>query len=233
MPTYRKRTAKKARAPKKAPNWRSYAGKALTLASNSGIKALKKKLGLNTENKNWDASTGGATSATLATHVNPLIGLAQGNTNQTRTGNGCRITHWSLKGYWSNNVLNGFQQQVRVVITLQPKVVSTTSGVTPAQLLQTPTDINSPYNTDLQDVKVLYDKVMVIKPNYSGQIATNRFKFKWAPSYDDGHVTWTDADTTGAVANQTQGIIKVFTMTDQASNFPIFTTYSRVHFVDN
>lgn len=228
-----KRKSSKRRVTKKAVSWRKHAGTALSLASRAGIKALKMKLGLNTENKNWDISSGGASSGTIATHMNPLIGLAQGNTNTTRTGNGGRITHWSLKGYWANNVLNSAQQQVRVIITLQKEVVSTTSGVSAAQLLQTTTDINSPYNTDLTDVKVLYDKISIVKPNFSGQIAYNRFKYKWSPSYDDGHFSWTDADTTGAVANQLKGVIKCFIMTDQASNFPIFTTYSRVHFVDN
>lgn len=213
--------------------WHGVAKQGSAALMNIGIKQLKKKLGLNTENKNYDVTTGGAAAATLATHVNPLIGLAQGNTNTTRSGNGMRITHWSLKGQWENNVLNSAQQQVRVIITLQKSVVNTTSGVTPAQLMQDPTNINSPYNTDLEDVKVIYDRITVIKPQFSGQIAYNRFKFKWNPSYDDGHVTWTDADTTGAVANQVKGIIKCFIMTNAASNFPIFTTYSRIHFVDN
>lgn len=212
----------------------SYAGKAgMHLVKEVGVSALKKVLGLNTENKNWDSTAGGTMTGTLATHLNPFIGLAQGNTNTTRNGNGCRVTHMTLKGFISNNVANGNQAQCRIIITLQKNVVATTSGVTPAQLMQDPTNINSPYNTDLEDVKVLCDKLVIVKPQYSGQIATNKFRYKWNPSYNDGHLKWTDSDTTGAVANQLQGILKVFVMSDQASNYPIFTTYCRAHFVDN
>lgn len=227
----RKRSStRKTRKPK---TWRRYAGKALTQLSKSATKALKKTLGLNTENKNYDTQMNQATTATLTSALLPTAALAQGTTNNTRTGNGLRITHWNFKGYMINSLTNTVAQQVRVVVTFQPSVVTAGDEVSNSELLQVATDINSFYNTNLQDVRVLYDKVHILKPQYSGSQDVKRFKIKWAPSYDLGHVTWTDADTTGATANLLKGILKMWIMTDQTSDFPSVVGRSRVYFVDN
>lgn len=226
----RKRSSRKTRKPK---TWRTYAGKALTHLSKQATKALKKKLGLNTENKNYDTQMNQATTATLTSALLPTAALAQGSTNNTRTGNGMRITHWKFKGYCINDTLNTVAQQIRVIVTFQPSVVTAGDEVSNTELLQTSTDINSFYNTNLQDTRVLYDKVFKLKPTYSGSQDIYRFKIKWAPSYDLGHVTWTDADTTGATANLLKGILKMWIMTDQTANFPTVVGRSRVYFVDN
>jgi len=198
-----------------------------------GIKQLKKKLGLNTENKNYDVSGTQAITGACAPWLTPTASLAQGNTNITRSGNSLRITHWKLRGTIYNAAANVNYQQVRVICTFMANSPTAGTVVTPAQLLQTTTNIVSPYNTDLEGVRVIYDKIFVIKPQITGQVVVVPFKFKWSPSYDMGHVQWTDADTTGLVANMTKGIIRIFIFDDQGANHPSVDYYSRVHFVDN
>lgn len=220
---YRKRYAKKKASPMTVSK----------IVKGSALKTLKKALGLNTEQKNWDAVYSASMSTSLATFLNPIAGLNQGITNNTRIGNGLRITHWKLQGRIANNVLNANQTRYRIIIILQKEVVNTVSGLSAAMVLQDPSNIDSPYNSDLTAVKVLYDKTFQLKPYFSGQVATNNFTFKWSPSYDDGHVEWNDADSSGVVAGQLKGILKVFCMADTPTNLPIFYSYSRVHFVDN
>lgn len=199
----------------------------------SGLKVLKKKLGLNTENKNYDLAISGTTSGTLAALFYPTNALAQGSTNNTRSGNSLRITHWKMKGGIYTSTLNGQGQRVRIIATYQPKMSTPGTEVTNTQLLQTNTDVDSFYKTDLQDCQIIYDKTYTLTPQYSNQQVVLPFKFHWRPSYDHGHVIWTDADTTGVTANVVAGLLKVFILTDQAANFAFLTGRSRVYFVDN
>lgn len=197
------------------------------------LKSLKKALGLNTENKSWDAVYSSSITTNLSSFQFPTAGLGQGLTNNTRIGNGIRVTHWKYQARMANNILNGNQTRYRVIITLQKQVNLAGNSVTAAQLLQDTTNIDSPYNSDLTDVKVLHDKTYQLRPYYSGQVASNNFTFRWSPSYDDGHIVWTEADTSGSSAGLLQGILKIFCMCDTPANQPIFYTYSRIHYVDN
>jgi len=224
---------RKKRYTRKGATWRTYAGKALSLAGKQGIKMLKKKLGLNTENKNWDVTATQTSTASMASFLSPTVNLAQGNTNQTRNGNGIRITHYKFRGVVYNDSGNTNYQRVRIVFVRQEVLQPVGDFVTPAQLMQDVTNIDSPYNTDLQGVKVIHDQTYMIKPYSTGTIAQTPVKIKWTPGYDEGHVQWSDADTTGATTNLTKGLIRGFFMTDQATLRPFIIGYGRVHFVDN
>lgn len=213
--------------------WRSYAGKALSLATTAGIKALKKKLGLNTENKNWDVTVTQTTTAGLLQLLTPFAGIVQGNTNNARSGNGMRVTHLNIKGCVQGLATNANNQLVRLIVTHQKDDVDAGNFVTPAQLLQDSVNIYSPYNTDLQGVKVLYDETIRIAPTITSVITTIPISIKWDPSYDDGQVAWTDADTTGVAGNMTKGLVRLYVMADGLANFPTITLYSRTYFVDN
>lgn len=213
--------------------WHKPAKSGMAAIGDIGLKILKKQLGLNTENKNWDVTLPiTPTLPTLTSTLFPMTLLSQGTTNQTRNGNGLRVTHYKFRGVLSNLFANIAHQRVRIIWTLQHKVSTPGSYVLPAQVLQVPTDINSPYNTDLENVKIVSDKTYIIKP-YTTQVAQVPIKFKWDPSYDDGHVQWTDADTLGLGVNQLQGLLQMLVLTDQPANQPTIEGYGRIHFVDN
>lgn len=230
----RKRGYKKSnKKPARVKTWRYHLGNALIRGGTSGLKALKDVLGLNTENKNWDSTISQAATGTIASCSQPLSGLAQGNTNNTRNGNGLRMTHIKTRGILYNNVLNVDFQRFRFIVTFQPKVTTAGDYVAASELLQAPSNIDSPYNTDLQGCRILYDKTYYLKPNLTGQSVSTPFKFKWAPTYDMGHVTWTDSDTTGSVSNQLQGLLRYWIMTDAPTQRGSITAYTRIHYVDN
>lgn len=213
----------------------SYAGKAgMHLVKEIGVGYLKKALGLNTENKNWDSTSVQLATGTFASTYFPTQNLSQGVTNQQRVGNGLRVTHFKWRGAiaTAGGALNVQQQRVRVVWTLQTKVGVPGSYLSAAQVFETPANLDTPYNTDLQDCKILSDKTYLLTP-YTAQIAQQICKFKWSPSYNDGHVRWTDADVGGLNINQTEGLIQMFVISDQLANQPTITGYGRVHFVDN
>lgn len=222
---------------KRPMTWQRHTGKALSQITRKGVKILRKKLGLNPENKNYDTSAAGyVMSTTVAAYLSPVAGLAQGTTNNTRTGNGLRITHLNVRG-WLNSAAGNFNdQQIRLIATYMPALTTPGTTVTPAQLLQVSNDINSPYNSDLEGVRVIFDKRFVLKCSSANSIASLGFlpfKFKWSPSYDMGHVQWTDGDVGGLTANIVKGNIYLWVMCSDPGPAPILAAYCRVHFVDN
>jgi len=232
--TYRRGGYRKKRAYRpKSSFWRAGLKYGTMGLAKVGLKMLKKRLGLNTENKNWDTNISQAFTGTVASALQPTSGLAQGNTNETRSGNGLRITHWNLRGALISQAANLDAQRCRIIITLQPKVTTAGDYLNASELLEVTGDIDSFYNSNLQNCKILFDKVYILRPQVTGAITQVPWRFKWSPSYDDGHVQWTDADTTGSVANQLQGLLRVWIMTDAASNRAQCTAASRIHFVDN
>lgn len=200
----------------------------------TALKGLKKALGLNTENKDFDIPLAGVINPVLTQVSTITSGLTQGINNQQRTGNGMRITHYKYRGTFTNSAapMNVNQQRVRVIWTLQTALTLPGNLVTAAQLLQVPGNIDSPYNSDLEGVKILQDKTYVIRP-YTTQQATVPYKFKYSPTYDNGQVQWTDADINGLDGNLTKGAIQMFIMTDSGAALPAFTGYGRLHYVDN
>lgn len=228
---YRKRTTRRKTYKSKKSTWRRAAGNALTQVSGAAIKTLKKKLGLNTENKFWDITTTAAPNGTLGTALTPAAGIAQGDTCSTRNGSGLRVTHYSVKGYLTSVPASATDFQVRVIVVYQKNAQQ--GQVTPAQILQSQTNINSPYNSQLEGIKIVKDKIIMFHPQTTTFPVVHRCNIKWTPGYDEGHVTWTDADTTGASASIIGGFFTVLMMTDIAGNTPVWTFYSRTHFVDN
>lgn len=228
---------KGSRRPRRPYTWRRHAGKALSQLSRKGVKILRKKLGLNPENKNYDTTAAAyVMSTTVSAYLSPVAGLGQGNTNNTRTGNGLRITHLTCRG-WINSAAGNFNdQQIRLIATYMPALTTPGTTVTPAQLLQASNDINSPYNSNLEGVRIIYDKRFRLNCSAANSVASLGFlpfKFKWSPSYDLGHVQWTDADVGGLTANIVKGNIYLWVMCSDPGPAPILNAYCRVHFVDN
>jgi len=231
--TYRRGATKKRYTRRKAPTWRSYAGKALTLAGTAGLKMLKKKLGLNTENKNYDQTWSQSFTGVASSLIFPFGGITQGTTNNTRVGNSIRVTHMTLKGRIQSNTSDNNVVRCRILAVLQHKVPVAGTTLTGAQVLESSSTLVSPYNTDLQDCKIIYDETFFLRPQIAGASVQIPWKFKWTPSYDEGHVVWTDSDTTGLVGNMLQGIVRVYIFCDASANYPSTAGYCRTYFVDN
>lgn len=226
-----KRRRTKTKKSKSTATWRTHAGNALTMLGTKGLNSLKKKLGLNTEGKYWDLTATKTSSATFTSFLTPTSGIAQGITPITRVGSGLRITHWNVKGYVQSNATLATSSQVRIVVAYQADADQ--GLLTAAELFQVPGNLNTPYNHNLQGVRILKDKTIVLNPQFSTDSVIHRFNFKINPSYTEGHVKWTDADTTGADANLIQGGFYTFIITDVVATFPTYSYYSRTHYVDN
>lgn len=193
------------------------------------IDALRKKLGLNTEAKFLDTTGAVGLANSLAVVLKPTAPIPQGLTTVSRVGDSIRVTHINIKG--DVQLGSSVGQQIRVICTIQKSCQQ--GQLTAAQLLQDPTNINSPYNDQLEGVRVIHDKVHVYNPQISGVSATYRLNWRWSPPVKQGHVIWTDADTTGVSADIIGGLIQVWMMTDQASNAPTWASYCRIRYVDN
>lgn len=132
---------------------------AISMIKGYALKALKNKLGLNTESKYWDktSSTTGAATLTLITQPQDLI--AQGNTTTTRNGDSIRLTHMNIRGHIVHNAVDTAAGQTRIIITNQP-VCPGTSQLAAASILQDVTNINSPYAQNLSGLQILFDKTL-------------------------------------------------------------------------
>lgn len=217
---------------KKEKTWRRYAGKTLKLGGKVAIKQLKVALGLNTESKNFDVSGTYAVTGTLAGVFAPTTGLAQGNTNITRNGNGMRITHWNVKLQIVKNILQTVDSHIRLIVAFQPRCEQ--GLLTPTQVLQTPTVTYSPLNSDLTGVRILYNKIIRVTSDYSGDQKIIYKEIKISPQYEDGHVQWLDSDTTGTATNLVKGYYVVYAVSNNISGgAPSISYYSRVNYVDN
>lgn len=230
--TYGKKPAYRAAAKKsyKRKASTNYGTMALDAIKGYALKKLKQKLGLNTESKYIDSTMSGlGTTATLAVGLDPIDGLAQGNTTLTRNGDSVRLTHLRIKGHVTVNALDTGTRQVRIIVGYQPKCPAATQ-LGASAILTTVTNINSPYASNLVGWQAIYDEIILVNP-LGADDSTKRWHFEWHP--ENCHVRWTVADTTGTFANTEEGAIRVFIMADGASNFPNVTAYCRAYFVDN
>lgn len=198
----------------------------------AGLMVLKKQLGLNTENKNYDLSATATTTTTLTGILAPTTSLVQGLTNNTREGNSLRITHWNIRMQITKNILQTVGASVRIIICYQGNCQQ--GQLVASQLLQNTSLISSPYNTDLTGVRILHDKVYKLESKYSGDSIKIFKNLKINPAGETGHVQWIDSDTLGLQANLTKGYYSMFCMADTiAGAAPQIVYYSRVNYVDN
>lgn len=208
--------------------WRKYAGKALTHLGASAVKTLKNKLGLNTENLYVDINSTTTLTTSLAMQISPHEGITQGDTSSTRSGRSIRLTHWTYRGHIYHNVSNTAGSQHRCIITYQPMSPATTV-LGASAVLQSQTNINSPYAINLAGLKILFDKTFVTS---SATNPIQKFKFKYSPLQH--HIRWTSADTTGVLANVEEGAVQVFWFSNEVGvNYSTIYSYSRMYYVDN
>lgn len=215
--------------------------------SRTALLALKSKLGMNAETKYVDAATTGFTVGALddlqqSQFNNCQTAIAQGLTAQQRSGDSCRMTRFLLHGQLVASSAASRQVQVRVMIVNCGKVPA--SLVTAADLLQDPTDVNSPLTDDpVNTVKVLLDRTVQVGTNAPSTSLGNSaapiqpFEFNYTPL--DHHIRWTAADTAGTQANCIEGNIQVWMMSSSIGGIPLpsstptLSLWNRVEFVDN
>lgn len=237
MTPYR-RTAKKKTYKKKAykprSNWKSNIAKAAaTGLAGYGLKLLKNKLGLNTET-HWvdtlDTST--SISSTMTNITNPLV-IPIGDTVNTRTGNGIRVTSWHFNIRIQANAAAIAGNFVRLILYNQ-KIVRG-SALLPNDLMDSTTRVTSAYNmgdsVNSVGYNILYDKTVKLSPSgQDGDIV--HLDYVWTPL--NWHVEWTAGDTAGTLANVVQGVFRACIMTSEpTANTPNFWCDQRVKFVDN
>lgn len=215
--------------------------------SRTALLALKSKLGMNAETKYRDTATTGFTVGALdalqqSQFNNCQTAIAQGLTAQQRSGDSVRMTRMLLHGQLVAASTASRQVQVRVIIVNCGKVPA--SIVTSADILQDPTDVNSPLTDDpVNTIKVLVDRTIQVGSNAAAVPLGNSaqpiqpFEFNYTPL--DHHIRWTAADTTGTQANCIEGNIQVWMMASSiggvaaAASTPTLSLWNRVEFVDN
>lgn len=215
--------------------------------SRTALLALKSKLGMNAETKYVDAASTGFQPGALddlqqSQFDNCQTAIAQGLTAQQRSGDSCRMTRMLLHGQLTAATTQLRQVMCRIIVINCGKVPA--SIVTAADILQDPTDVNSPLTDDpVNTVKVLVDQTVQVGPNSTTSIVGTTalpivpFEFNYTPL--DHHIRWTAADTTGTQANCIEGNIQVWMLTSSlggvaaVSASPTLILWNRVEFVDN
>lgn len=231
---------KPARKVRKANPWapRSATGsEVISALGGYALKRLKAKLGLNTETKFIDQDTGGISVPTslavsACQNIYPLI--AQGLTDNTRSGNTVRMTRFALRGVITaaaGNVL--FGSRVRIIVV--------NHGATPynnasaADILEDPGNVDSEYTADPEfKSTVLYDRTFKFDAagTGNGNSQSQVIEFDHRPL--DHHIVWTSADTTGAQANVLRGFIAAWMIgTFTAGQAQLMRCYTRTEWVDN
>lgn len=206
--------------------WRRAAGMALDLGSQSGVKYLKTRLGLNTETKYIDTDTSQLSTATLAVLQNPLV-IPQGDTKSSRDGNSCRITNVNTRFLIDCTSNPTVPAMVRILAVYTPKVNG--DFPTPTEILTDNTDILSHYTKNRVGYSIVYDKTFIL----AGFQNPYR-KSKKIHKVLDHQLVWDASDTTGSRSNLLRGDYVYYVMSKVGSGVhPTITANSRVNFVDN
>jgi len=215
--------------------------------SRTALLALKSKLGMNAETKYVDAATTGATVGALdalqqTQFNNCQTAIAQGLTAQQGSGDSVRMTRYLLHGQIVAGLSSTRAASFRVSVINCGKVPA--SLVTSADILQDPTDVNSPLTDDpVNTVKVISDQTFTLGAYTNAAAVPGNGPSPIVP-YElnltplDHHIRWTAADTTGTQANCIEGNIQVWSMASSVSGLalggvPTLSLWSRVEFVDN
>lgn len=196
-------------------------------AANLGLTGVKALLGLNTESKWLDTTSTGTLGTTLAAMQYELQ-VPEGLNANSRTGDGFRLTHYKTRINVIADPLATGTYIARIIVVSQPIVNN--NPITASEIVYTTTNWLSPYNMDTEGYKILADKVLYISPP-TQQGANQTFEFDYSP--ENHMVKFSTADTTGANTSLERGNIRCFIMTQSAVNPPLYSMYSRIHYVDN
>lgn len=226
MPGYPKRGKQRRRRRKKQVSWynKKYSTKDLALKALSAAKYLKKII--NVERKNVD------TTITISSLVNvwqvfSLTDVAQGLTEQDRTGLSIKLTSYSIRCFFSN-ISTTVSKALRVMVVQDLSDANSAAPIAADILdaahfqLLAHRNIASP----VKSYRMLHDQNVVIGPE-SGSNAQRIINFDDA---NNQHVKFGGA---GATTYQTGAIFIFFWGNDTTVNDLTVKVSSRLRYVDN
>lgn len=191
------------------------AAKALAVAY--GVKQM-----LNVEKKYTDTSIT-HTPGTLGT-IELVNGISQGDTDQTRDGNQCKMIFINWRLTITINAA-ATATSVRIIVIVKKDNDSVTPNI--AEVLDSTGSLfNAMYNRDtIHKFRVLYDKRLVLRAADRTMVAL-KFKRKMQ--------TRIRFDGVGSASSDiSKNGLYVITISNEAVNFPAFGGVFRVSFVDN
>jgi len=219
---YAPKRAPKRKAPRRAPT-----ATIQSLLQGAAVGYLKRRLGLNTEEKFLDVSgTTTATSTLVSRIAMPVI--PQDNTDNGRSGSSIRVTRVHTRIAISPVLTSTTPSFVRII---QARNLNA-GNPSAADILEVTTEMTSPVNKNAaaKGIQILKDEVVPIGAFNGGMGAY----VEWVHSGASDHMVYTTSDTTGVAGNVVKGAINTFWMLD--ANFtvaPVFASTSRFFYVDN
>lgn len=186
------------------------------------LKVAKRAMSLiNVEKKYLDVTGAADSSATLVATL--LNGIAQGDTSITRNGDSIKYINCFIRMNFTLHA-SGTQSRVRVILL---RDIQCNGGLSATgNILASNTNILSPRNLDWNKrYKVYKDKTLVLNtdfPEKSLIFSLKKIKF---------HTRYTDENAT--IASISTNSLLWCVMTDEATNVPAYTFYSRLRFIDN
>jgi hypothetical protein len=187
---------------------------------NRALNALKKRLGLNTENHRFYDTVGvtafPANTSGLTQIASPPI-IPQGTTNATRVGDSIRVENMWWRIGMSSTTAATTGTRVRLIVAYRKlsQGAGMTGFVTAAQILNQVQAFDGPYSPNLASdgITILEDKTVFIGL-YSTDTAAHTLHLH-VPGH---HMRWTAADTTGALANLCESEVTLWAFYDDATN---------------
>lgn len=203
------------------PNtWLSKGRNALSIASQALTMAMAIKRLMNVEHKFTQVSVSESVASAGTIHF--LTGIAQGVTQNQRTGNKVKANDIYVRGYLRiNGTNNAF---VRIVLVNDKSSQGTVPVIT--DILEAAT-VNSPLNIENcpSRFKILYDKVQNVESSLKQQQFVKIYR---RLNY---HSTFGGTDATQASAEN--GHLYIFALTNVGSTFPSWDFSTKYNYIDN
>jgi len=174
--------------------------------------------------------TSNTIATALANETNPFDAIAQGLTDVTRIGNSIEVKSLTWNCHIKANTASTAPAIVRVIVVKQGDMNG--AAIPIGQILEVTNNVRSPYSLNKADsFTVLFDRTYTLASTTSGSPSTYKH-IKW--TYRPRHcheIRWTQADTTGALANMLHGNVAVYMMYEGASQ-PDHSSYFRAQYID-
>lgn len=192
-------------------------------------KRYERKCGVEVK-QNQVAAASTAVTTTLASYLNPYMGIAQGLTDVTRSGSSIEVKSLQLNLNFFAGAGSTTATMVRLIVVKQS--IMQNAALAAAVILESPGSIQSPYALDKsRSFTVIKDKTFVLGGLTQGlPSAIKQIKWTYRPKRCH-QIKWTQADSTGVIGNAIEGNIGVFLMY-QGATAPSFDYYFRANYID-
>ncbi len=177
---------------------------------------------INVEDKYIDVSASG-TALTGSWQLVLLNGITTGTSSVTRNGQSIKMLRMEFRYNLAINILSTNPQTARVVVFKDRQSnasAPTATDVFPAS------SVSSRVVGYLDRFQILYDETITLSPNGQEiQVASTILGLNVHEKFNAG--------TAGTIADITENSLYLMFYSDNGSNFPSITYYSRIYFVDN